>query len=390
MGVAPSRWGRAFVCLFLVALFLFSACNAHLLADPLRRVCRGESTLSEVARQTRAAYVGGISFKSAFVDLNGAYARLIGRRVYHGVSRLNNGMLDRDGLALMDTTELAASLVRLSDALAARGIAFLFVQVPSKSDLAGTLTCDGVENAANPNADALCASLKSRGTEVLDLRPHLAASATDVERYFYRTDHHWNTDGAFSAFGEVLGHIAQMLPARAVDTSWADAARWERRTYPAWMLGSHGKRVGRFFGGVDDLLLYTPRKRIETSLALPHKQIFKEGDFLDVLVQEAYLDTPDYHGDDAYCVYLGGNYPLAVHNTEGVENGARVLLVKDSFSLPLEAMLSTALSRLDAIDPRYYREESVLEYAERTRPDLVVVAINPSVFSDGAYLDYGA
>ena len=389
MKVARKR-GRGLVCLFFVALFLFSACNAHLLFDPLRRVCRGENTLSEAARQTRAAYVGGISFKSAFVDLNGAYARLTGRHVYHGVSVLKNGMLDRDGVAAIDTGELAQALVRFSDALAARGISFLFVQIPSKSDLAGELACDGVENAANLNADALCKTLSARNVELLDLRSQLAATAAEVEHCFYRTDHHWNTDGAFCAFKEVLSRIAAMLTTRTVDVSWGSAERWERQIYPDWLLGSHGKRVGRFFGGVDDLVLYTPKERIETTLALPHKEIFKSGDFSEVLLCKEYLDAPDYHGDDAYCVYLGGNYPLVVHQTVGIEKGAHVLLIKDSFSLPLEAMLSTALSRLDAIDPRYFGEETVLEYAERTHPDLVVVAINPSVFSDGAYLDFGA
>jgi hypothetical protein len=156
------------------------------------------------------------------------------------------------------------------------------------------------------------------------------------------------------------------------------------------MLGSHGKRVGRFFGGVDDLVLYTPRQSIETTLSVPHKGIVRTGDFADVLLCTEYLDTPNYFSDDTYCVYLGGNYPLTLHETPSATGGAHVLLVKDSFSLPLESMLSTSISRLDAIDPRYYKEETVLSYAERTRPDLVVVTINPSVFPDDAYLDYGA
>lgn len=380
---------RCLVCLFLSVLFLFSAINLPLILSPLTRFLGGEITLSDLARESRAAYVDGIAFKSAFVDLNGAYARLTGRRVYHGVRLLNNGMLDWESFADVDTAPLCEGISELSERLSEKGIPLLYVQIPYKVDLAGALLPDGAENTANRYADEVCFALSEHEIPVLDLRETLTGSVSDVERYYYRTDHHWNADGAFCAFGEVLGSVSRLLKGRAVDLSWADAVRWEREVYPSWMLGSHGKRVGRFFGGADDFVLYTPREEIATALTLPHRGEVREGSFLETLIRREYLDRPDHHRDDAHCAYLGGNYPLALHTRDGIENGGHVLLVKDSFSLPLEAMLSVALPRLDAIDPRYFKEETVLRYAERTRPDLVVIAINPSVFSDRSYWDFG-
>lgn len=378
---------RYLVCLFLSVLFLFSAINLPLIFSPLTRFLGGEITLSDLARESRAAYVDGISFKSAFVDLNGAYARLTGRRVYHGVRLLNNGMLDWDGFADVDTAPLCDGILRLSESLSKEGIPLLYVQIPYKVDLEGRLLPDGAENTANQCADEVCHALSRHGIPVLDLRQVLTGCTSEVDRYYYRTDHHWNADGAFCAFGEVLGSISGLLPTRTVDLSWRDAARWEREVYRDWMLGSHGKRVGRLFGGTDDFILYTPREGIVSTLTLPHRGEVREGLFSETLIRWEYLERPNYHGDDAHCAYLGGNYPLALHTRDGIENGARVLLVKDSFSLSLEAMLSVALPRLDALDPRYFKEETVLRYAERTRPDLVVIAINPSVFSDRSYCD---
>ena len=384
------KTARVCTCVLLALLLVGFLINLPLAIPPFSEFLAGRRTLSELSREVHAAYVDAFSFKASWIDLNGAYARMTGRRVCHGVSLLKNGMLDRDGLAPIDTSVIADGIVRLSDALAEQGIGVLYVQIPSKLDLEGTLACDGIENAALKNADALCTALSLHGVPVLDLRPLLCASVEDVESNFYRTDHHWSTDGAFCAFGTLLERISRMLPTGAVNTALADASRWERTVYPSWMLGSHGKRVGRFFGGVDDLVLYTPRQSVETALSVPHKGTVRTGVFADVLLCSEYLDAPNYFEDDAYCVYLGGNYPLTLHETPSAAGGAHVLLVKDSFSLPLESMLSTSISRLDAIDPRYYREETVLSYAERTRPDLVVVAINPSVFSDASYWNYGA
>lgn len=381
--------GIAFSCIFLSFLLLFSVLNAGLFLSPATRFLRGEISFSDAANEIRAAYVSDISFKPFFIDLNGAYARLSGRRTYHGVSVMENGMLDRESLPKTDMAALSDGLLHMSSMLSEHGIAFLFVQVPSKVDLSNALVSFGAENAANQNADELCASLSEGGVEVLDLRPRITGSIADVERFYYRTDHHWNADGAFCAFGAVLERISAMLPHRTVDLLWTDAQRWERSVYPRWFLGSHGKRVGRAFGGVDDLILYTPKETSVSTLTVPHKEMRREGAFSDVLIFDEYLDAPDHHGENPYCAYLGGDYPLALHENRSQENGAHVLLIKDSFSLPLQAMLSTSLSRLDVIDPRYYREKSVLEYAKETHPDLVIVAINPSVFSESVYADLG-
>ena len=51
--------------------------------------------------------------------------------------------------------------------------------------------------------------------------------------------------------------------------------------------------------------------------------------------------------------------------------------------------MSTIFQEIDVLDPRHLTDCSVAEYIERTRPDMVVMLINPSAMSVGKYWDWG-
>ena len=82
---------------------------------------------------------------------------------------------------------------------------------------------------------------------------------------------------------------------------------------------------------------------------------------------------------------MGGDYPLVRHRNELAPNGISVLLIKDSFSIPVQAFLSCSVACLDVIDPRYLRGERVEDYLHAGAYDAVVMMINPSVYEDGHY-----
>lgn len=68
----------------------------------------------------------------------------------------------------------------------------------------------------------------------------------------------------------------------------------------------------------------------------------------------------------------------------------RVLLIKDSFMLPLEAFLSTEFTEVDVIDPRHYKASSLAEYVLWTRPDLVIQMNNVTALFNMNFFDkYG-
>jgi len=86
---------------------------------------------------------------------------------------------------------------------------------------------------------------------------------------------------------------------------------------------------------------------------------------------------------DAYsALYVGGIYPLVVHENRNAPLRKRVLLIGDSFARPVEAFLSVAVRRLDVVDPRRTaRNFSIAEYVRQAKPDIVIQMINPSSLS---------
>ena len=105
-----------------------------------------------------------------------------------------------------------------------------------------------------------------------------------------------------------------------------------------------------------------------------------EGRFEDALLQ---LDMIRFNGNkynamaDRYASYLYGNQGLAHIKNLQNEDGLKILIIKDSFMLPVFAFLSTVCSDLYLIDPRYY-ENNIIDYANSLEDlDYIMVSFTP-------------
>ncbi|MFO7459684.1 MAG: hypothetical protein R6X07_03605, partial [Desulfatiglandales bacterium] len=59
----------------------------------------------------------------------------------------------------------------------------------------------------------------------------------------------------------------------------------------------------------------------------------------------------------------------------------RVILIKDSFGLPVYSFLAPAIKETRALDMRYF-DENVVEYAKGNNPDVVIIMYNADSFND--------
>ena len=384
------RGRKVLAAAVLVLLVLLSIVNLKIVKEPLQKFIQNDLSFEGFADEVQKGYLSdSFAYKNDFVNLNGLFARLTGRRVLNDVVKLNNGMLGQPPLRDMDMTAFANEIAVFSDYLREQNMPFLYVQIPYKESLDGQSLPIGVTSYANKNADDLLSQLSAAEVETLDLRPLLCQTPEMLEQYFYKTDHHWNSDGAFVGFREILNYLNELFPEGNIDLTYAQTDQWERHSIDDWFLGSRGKRVGVFFGGTDPLIWYTPKFETEMSCAIPVHGWFSRGDFTDANIRAQYIEEKNYFGYNAYCVYIGGDYPLVQHRNLNAPSPLKVFMIKDSFNLPLQAYLSTVFQEVDVVDPRHFSECTIAEYVERTEPDIVILAIHPGMFESKWYQNFG-
>ena len=88
---------------------------------------------------------------------------------------------------------------------------------------------------------------------------------------------------------------------------------------------------------------------------------------------------------------MGEDYGYVMQRNPNAAGKLKILLIKESFSLPLQAYLSTAFGYVDSVDPRYLENITVKDYIDSVKPDVVLLALNPNVIHlcPDDFSDYG-
>jgi hypothetical protein len=106
-----------------------------------------------------------------------------------------------------------AELLRRREWLAARGIVYVVAVVPEKFTIYPEYLPAWVDGAVVPSPfDRTAAALREHPElAFIDLRPALRA-AKARERVYYRTDSHWNYNGATIGYDAIMREIVRLLP----------------------------------------------------------------------------------------------------------------------------------------------------------------------------------
>ena len=379
---------RVTAVLFLLLLGFLTVDNLGILMNTAKGYLHREISFAGVMRQITEGYQEDLKQKEPLISLNGAYMRLTGARVSNGIVRMKNGMLTEES-ASADPSYAAGQITGLYQYLQNKDNPFLFVEAPRKPDLSGSLMPEGTESHCHENANGLLRLLEANGVPALDLRPELVGSEKTLEQYFFRTDHHWNDEGAFLAFQRIMERLQAQFPEDTILSDLTQRENWEKHTLPNYFLGSHGRRVGIGFAGVEDFLYLTPKFDTQMSCTIADSEIYREGSFAEAaLAMERITGKPDYYNSSPYDVHTGENYAHVQFRSETAPSEKKVLMIKDSFGLPVEGFLATAFREVETLDLRHLKDTTAVEMIENFRPDVVIVMYNPFVM-EGECLQFG-
>jgi len=285
----------------------------------------------------------------------------------------------------VDVTQFINNMVELRDALAAKGTELMFVQAPVRGLKGVTVYPPAIKDYTNDTSDQFLAGLEQNNVKYVDLRVDIVKELPHDE-IFFKTDHHWKPESAFWSYTKIINMLRD-------EWGW-DVNPGNKNTDKenfTWELRKHcfyahlGQPYTPNFVGMDDFMLIYPKDNADTGFKVTINRngsihLTRQGTFYDAIFDQDLL-TPEDPTTYRYCAYISFDEPLVVIDNfaEGVSD-KKVLIVKDSFSIPFNAFMSLNFRRLEIFDVRVYTLATLTEYATRNDFDLVMFLYNPTIF----------
>ncbi|MFR2965661.1 MAG: DHHW family protein [Anaerovoracaceae bacterium] len=232
-----------------------------------------------------------------------------------------------------------------------------------------------------------CFCIDERDIKYLDLRQEIKKDGIDWVRCFL-TDHNWTPRAAIWAAEKLFETISHELDIE-FNGDLYDLSNYNIKLYEDWFLGSLGKRTGKYYAGVDDIELITPK--FETSFDFfavwEEGEVKRKGNFEDVMFDMSQLSEKDYYALSAYSAYIGYDYAYNTIVNNDAPNDIKILLLRDSYSCAMLPFLSINAKEITAVDLRHY-DGNVSELVENGDFDVVLIAYNPYVIMKTMF-DFG-
>lgn len=193
------------------------------------------------------------------------------------------------------------------------------------------------------------------GIGFVDLRNRFKNEYKNGTQLYYKTDHHWTTAGAYTAYTELC---------RTLGITPTDKNSFDVKSYPNFY-GTTYSTSGFWFNPPDCIEVWSNPQNTKQNI----KVKITEG--TNTLEYDSMYFYNHIKEDDKYPVFLDGNHALT-EITNSKAKGGTVLLIKDSFSHSLAPFLADNYSKVVLVDMRYYKM-NVSELVKKENPEHIVV-----------------
>lgn len=154
---------------------------------------------------------------------------------------------------------------------------------------------------------------------------------------FYKTDHHWTSDGAYISFDKIREKMN--LKDKKI--------KYDKLEVSDNFSGTLTSKSGFRQDEKDSIHIYLPQDD-STNIIVNNLEKQKKSPSL--------YNSKSLEIKDKYSVFLEGNHPILEINTN-VDTDKQLLLIKDSFANSIVPFLVEYYSKIFVIDPRYYYDD---------------------------------
>ena len=349
LSVALSALLIAALCLgmFLVPKSDFSERENRALA-PLPSLRLSSLLRGELSSSLSDYYGDHFPLRTQFTACKATVERWLGKRENNGILFGKEGYLiprdEYDSLAVA-----RENLLSCQEFLGAQSTTAKICILPRAVDVLNLYLPDGYDTERATSIHALTDELLPSALSVTDT---LRAAAEDGSYVWYKTDHHWTSDGAFLAY-------QTLAPSLGITPLSADA--FTPVTVSERFLGTSFSKSGLAKNPPDTVTLYRYENDERFEVYNDETQSTRYG----------FYHTERLSEKDQYLVFLGGNFARLTVRDPDAENKPKMLLFKDSFANAMIPFLALHFD-LDVIDLRYY-QGSVSELLTNNHYDQILL-----------------
>lgn len=305
----------------------------------------------------------GTEFESYFADqfparnfwvgLNAYYTLDTGNNGANGVYNCNNGYLINKPVSTNNKLEKNVSaIVKFKNSI---DVPVTVMFAPSTGYVTDNVL-PAVHDKYNDDNyfEQTSKTLSENGIAFTDLRKTFKEAYADGNQLYYKTDHHWTTLGAYTAYQKLCEQL---------NINPAPKEKFDIKSYGGFY-GTTYSTSGFWFTQPDSIQIWDNAENTDKNI----KVKISEGTNTDEFGSMYFYNHLDE--DDKYPVFIDGNHALT-EITNSNAKGGTILLVKDSFSHSLAPFLAENYSKIILVDMRYYKM-SVSQIVEQEKPEQVV------------------
>ncbi len=209
---------------------------------------------------------------------------------------------------------------------------------------------------------------KSLDCTYVNLRNPLMDLNLKGEEVYFRTDHHWNTYGAHSAYSEIWNILPENVTA---GITFRNADSFTKEIVTENFLGTSFSSSGASWITPDKIELF----RFDGDDTMP-VTVMDTGEVHEGLYYREYLNTRD-----KYSVFLGENHGRV---DIGNYNRKTIVIIKDSFAQSITPFFAADFNVI-LIDPRY-TTGSIFKTVTEISPDAVIILMNADTLTSSTVL----
>lgn len=304
-----------------------------------------------------------IPCRNLWVEMKSRSDLMLGKREINEVFRGSEGFLFEKPLIPDSASTNEKALAINAFASKYKNIQTYFVLVPNASDILSQYLPD---NAPFINQKEYIDSFYfALNDSISKINAHEALSEISDSSTFYRTDHHWTTDGAYSVFKK----LAKTMNLRISDDDY------KKLCVAHDFYGTLASKTGYYGGYGDTINVYVPNSENDQYVVNYVEEQSKSPSLYDT----SKLDTKN-----KYEIFMRGNHPLVKIRTTA-KNERSLLIIKDSYANCFIPFLTAHFSKITVVDPRYYYED-IYELIETEQVSHMLYLYNANTFFGDRFL----